>query len=371
MGKSILILNYEYPPLGGGAGAISKAHAEGLAKRGHRITVITTSATNSYFEDSNFPNLQLIHLPSKRKHPFQSGFREKLDWMFKAKNHCKKYPTDAFDFCMAHFSMPGGWVAKHLPYPFGIVSHGHDIPWFYPRQMFFYHLLLFPQIITILKKAKTIWVQSIQMEANAKKLLPNASVIKIPNGCSDSFIGKIRTLESGRLNILFAGRLVAQKRPDILLEAMRILKNNNIPAKLTIAGDGPLKSRLENSARDLKDYVTFAGLVSREQMPKCYEKHHVLLAPSEAEGMSISVLEAVFRGLYIIASPASGNPDLLQNSPLGSICEVNPEALAKTVMTFISNPPDLELRRQAHRDFIYKYNWDNIMPQYESAMFND
>ena len=69
---NLLVLNYEYPPLGGGAGVITQNISKGLASRGHKITVITTWFENEP-EEFTDKNLRVIRLKSKRKKVFQSN----------------------------------------------------------------------------------------------------------------------------------------------------------------------------------------------------------------------------------------------------------------------------------------------------------
>jgi glycosyltransferase involved in cell wall biosynthesis len=76
----LLILNYEYPPLGGGAGVITQIIAEGFAARGHNITVLTTWFSGEE-EDSTRGNLRIIRLKSKRKVVYKSNPIEMLSWM--------------------------------------------------------------------------------------------------------------------------------------------------------------------------------------------------------------------------------------------------------------------------------------------------
>ena len=71
----LLVLNYEYPPLGGGAGIISKNIAEGLASLGNEVTVLTTYYEGTE-EDSIENGVHIIRLKSKRKDVFQSNIRD-------------------------------------------------------------------------------------------------------------------------------------------------------------------------------------------------------------------------------------------------------------------------------------------------------
>ncbi|MEZ5054399.1 MAG: hypothetical protein R2807_06505 [Chitinophagales bacterium] len=93
--------------------------------------------------------MTIIRLKAKRKVSFQSNPYEMYDWMMKAKEYClSHFSSTDFQICLANFSLPGGYVANALnqkwKLPYVILSHGHDIPWFSPKQMFFWHLLYFP-----------------------------------------------------------------------------------------------------------------------------------------------------------------------------------------------------------------------------------
>ncbi len=70
--KKILILNYEYPPLGGGAGVCTRFEAEGLATLGHQVTVLTTWFDGEE-EIEKKGNLTIVRLKSKRKYEFKSN----------------------------------------------------------------------------------------------------------------------------------------------------------------------------------------------------------------------------------------------------------------------------------------------------------
>lgn len=365
---AILILNYEYPPIGGGAGAISAAHAKHLAKLGYKVVVVTASSNGIFSHESPTENLSIVRLASIRKKPFQSGFLEKIDWMLKARRYCKRFKAADFDFCMAHFSIPGGWVAAQLPFRYGVISHGHDIPWFYPQQMFVYHVLTYFFIKRIINKAEVLWVQSEAMSKNATAFTSKTRVVVIPNGCDAMPNAHPIPYSGGTLLLLFAGRLVKQKRVDILIEAVKILNRQNADVHLTIAGDGPLAADLKKRTRPTENNIDFIGLVPRENMSALYRNHHVLVAPSEAEGMSISVLEALFHGLYTITTAVSGNTDLLANSTLGHLSEPSPQAFAEAIMQYMQHPPRTETREAAYEKLIATHSWDSIAKAYVKSM---
>lgn len=374
----ILILNYEYPPLGGGAGSITKSHARALAASGHQVTVVTGSEREEYYEELEIENLIIVRLSSLRKHAFRSGMREKLDWMFKAKTFVQNPLCADFDICMAHFSLPGGAAALALKrkhgVPYGVISHGQDIPWFYPKQMFFYHLLTAPFIKLILNHADKLWVQSRIMQENAQRFLGRQKhkIEVIPNGCDATAIRDPKPAPGGTIRLLFAGRLTQQKRPDKLIKVAQLLSKKGVNFKLTIAGDGILRNSLEKETRrlNLTGKVHFAGLIPRKNMPELYARHDILLAPSEAEGMSISILEALFAGMYIITTPVSGNEELITQKINGEITTGVPGNIAAAIERFKNMEMPMDRRKKHYRDFVQKYDWREIVKQYETSLYH-
>ena len=153
----ILLLNYEYPPLGGGAGIVSQHLVNGFVIKGHQVTVMTTwfEGEPEYFSENS---LTIIRLKSKRKHTYRSNPVEMYSWVIYTKKYLLKHADNfKFDICLANFTLPGGAVAdfmyKRWKLPFVILSHGHDIPWFSPKQMFFWHSIFYLYIRYIMRQS--------------------------------------------------------------------------------------------------------------------------------------------------------------------------------------------------------------------------
>lgn len=111
----ILMLNYEYPPLGGGAGRICKNISEHLVLQGHQVTVLTTwfEGLNKYESVNQKPII--IRLPSSRKKLFQSNPFEMYDWIHKGWIFLQKHLTsESYDLVFANFTIPGGWLALKI-----------------------------------------------------------------------------------------------------------------------------------------------------------------------------------------------------------------------------------------------------------------
>ncbi len=321
----ILILNYEYPPIGGGGGVISKAIAQGLLCNGHTATVVTT-----WFEglsgNEREQGVDIFRLKAKRQSLFKSNPIEMLSWI----KECKKFlptlmTTREFDLCLANFALPGGEVALFLKrkynLPFFILSHGHDIPWVKPyRQLAPLHLVAYRRLKKICNESEKNFVQSAAMLQNINKFLGPLNTSKniiIPNGIEIKCIQE-RLPTKKRLRVIFVGRLVPQKDPGTLLKAIKKINDDQIHFCLDIYGDGLLRTKLERYVKKKMPSarINFHGKVSRNKMLQAYRSADLMIAPSISEGMSISIMEAISWGIYVITTRVSGNEEVIE-------CKVN------------------------------------------------
>lgn len=375
----ILVLNYEYPPLGGGAGVITQQISEGLARLGHEITVVTTWYENLP-ETEIINNLKIIRLKSKRKFTYRSNVFEMLSWVKFSKHFLKKNLTEnSFDLCFANFAIPGGLVARYLKnkynLPFTIISHGHDIPWFCKKEMFWYHLFLFPVIKNICKKSELNFVQTGEMKTNIDRFLGSGQVLKnivIPNGCDTKLFFPATDGIFTQFKIIFSGRLVKQKDPFIFLNALKILSEKNINFSVTIFGDGPLRKSMEEFVLkcQLSRFVRFAGWASKQKLAEEYRSSTAFVQTSIHEAMSISIMEALASGTYVFCTPVGMNTDLIIDGVNGEIIPVsNPVILAEKLEAFYFDKflKQFKVDPNTTKEFQLSYDWSNIVQQYENA----
>ncbi|NLA24940.1 MAG: glycosyltransferase family 4 protein, partial [Bacteroidales bacterium] len=326
----LLVLNYEYPPLGGGAGVITQHISEGLAKLGHEICVVTTGMSDLP-EESSTENLQIIRLPSKRKYIYRSNPREMYSWMRHANKFLKQHlKEENYDLCFANFSIPGGAVAYKQLLRFGlnytIISHGHDIPWFFPKQMLWYHLFLYHTIKNIALNSKINFVQSDEMKRNIDLFTGKEFASKnkiVYNGWDGTVFAPDYSKRSPEFTILFIGRLVKQKDPFTFLKAINKI-NGKIPFKVNILGDGSLRNKMERyiATNNLSDKVKFFGWLSKDEVLNHYQSASITVLPSLAEGMSIATLEALACGQYVIATKLSNNETLINEGINGNLIDI-------------------------------------------------
>ena len=111
------------------------------------------------------------------------------------------------------------------------------------------------------------------------------------------------------INVLYIGRLVDWKTIDILIDAIGECSSN---IRLTILGDGPLRQQLEAYANTKAPYkVVFLGLVPHSETNKYYDKADIFALPSVRECGGAVVLEAMARGLPVVATAWGGPMDYI------------------------------------------------------------
>jgi glycogen(starch) synthase len=123
----------------------------------------------------------------------------------------------------------------------------------------------------------------------------------------------------GRPVIAFQGRLVTTKGVRLLLEAARILREENRSFELLIIGDGPERESLEQFARDskLEMQVCFAGRLNGMQLDKAFARASAVVVPSlGGEVFGLVVAENMLRALPIIASDLGAFAEVLGDSGL-------------------------------------------------------
>ncbi len=373
----ILVLSYEYPPVGSGGGIICKNLSETMASQGHQVTVITASLPGTVsMELHNSENLNLVRLPSRRRHLHESNPLEMLSWISSTKKYFRQHvDTIDFDLCMAHFVLPGGevarWLKKKYALQYIVVSHGHEIPWVHARKMLLLHAASYCWLKQICRLSSATFVQTRMMKENIDRFVGKKHSQKnhiVPNGISAEHFIHDYTKRPKKLRILFVGRMVLQKDPMTFLKAIRSLKGSPIDFEARFIGDGKLRPRLERFVlrNNLGTKVHFLGRLSAEKMVQEYQSAHIMVAPSLNEGMSVAALEALSCGVYLIASPASGYSEMITEGVNGKIVNYGDvDGIVEEIRLFYNKGKMDDVLADAFlHSFRSKNSWRNIAQLY-------
>jgi alpha-1,6-mannosyltransferase len=161
-----------------------------------------------------------------------------------------------------------------------------------------------------------------------------------------------RPIAGGSVLLVHCGRLSAEKKPQRSLNTLASLRAGGRAASLVVAGDGPLRSRLERRAVRDGLPVSFTGFVpDRAELAALLARADVVLAPGPAETFGLAALEALACGTPVVVSAESALPEVVGDAG----ASVAGEDLAAGVRAVLARPEGA--RRVAARQQAERYDW--------------
>ncbi len=327
----ILIVNYEFPPLGGGGGVATYDLALEWIKYG-QVDVLT-----SHFKDiPSYENINGINVYRTRiffrKSRDAATFISMLSYIvtgfWKGIGLMRR---NRYDVINTHFAVPSGplgyILSKMFRVPDVLSLHGGDI--YDPsKKMSPHDSFFFSRVVRfILNRADRIVAQSTNTRDNAIKYYrPNKEVQVIPLAFHPPVIEK-RTrgamkLEKDVFYCITVGRLIKRKSLDTLLYAFSGIKNKKI--KLLIVGDGPEREYLEGivAEKKMETRVTFLGYLEESDKYSYLSLSDLFVLTSLHEGFGIVFMEAMHCGLPIVTTNHGGQVDFLKQDENAILIDV-------------------------------------------------
>lgn len=315
----ILIINFEYPPLGGGGGVATRDAAEALARR-HDVHVLTMRHGDlPARESSNGVTIHRVSVIGRHSLPTASIVSMMSFVPMSLLRGGKLCRTQHFDVINAQFVLPSGLVAAPLSRLFSIplvLSFiGGDI--YDPTKGVSPHRhgLLRWLVRLIARQATTCTAISADIKRRARELhRVTNEIIVSPLGLRPPSAIPAATRADFNLPehvplFVSIGRLIPRKGYEYLIEAWR-----DIPtAHLVIIGTGPLEQKLHRLIReyDISGRVHVLGFVDEQRKQQVLRLAQCYISAAEHEGFGIVFLEAMEAGLPVIATDNGGQTDFL------------------------------------------------------------
>lgn len=141
-------------------------------------------------------------------------------------------------------------------------------------------------------------------------------------------------------DILFLGRLDANKSPDVLLRASRQVLERFPGTKVVFGGDGEVeKNKALAEELGIANHCEFHGWVSGAEREGLFARAAVYCLPSKNEGLPMSVLEAMARGIPTVATPVGGVPQVIEDGVSGFLVDVDDvDALSDRLNILLDKP---------------------------------
>lgn len=378
----ILFLNYEYPPLGGGAAIATEALLKEFLKVPDLEVHLVTSAVGDTFIEEKLSEKVFIYRLPIGKDPTKLHAQSLKDiflytWrtFFFLRNFIPKQKIP-FDRTLAFFTLPCGFLAYlikcrwHIPYTVSL--RGADVPGFSEKYNTFYFFLK-PLVRFLWKEAEAVVPNSPGLRLLAQKTSPKQAMQIIENGIdTEMFFPQIEKRTPHPIVFLSLSRLTQRKGIDRLLRAFaQVVGETEKPVALWLVGDGEEKKNLEALARELKiqELVRFFGRVEHSLAPPYYQKAHVFVLPSKNEGMSNALLEALSSGLPLVVSRTGGMKELVTDGENGFFIEPNNEKdFAEKLLLFVRDEKLILSLGEASRTKALTRSWKKVAEDFLRAL---
>jgi glycosyltransferase involved in cell wall biosynthesis len=379
----ILTITHNYPRFPADpAGAFVARIAEGAAAQGHEVEVIAPHAPGTRLDQHSGG----LHL---RRFRYGPEILERVAYTGNLHGRTLRSPLAALafpgfllafghavrttirrfrpDLVHAHWWLPGGWFASGGTAPYVMTCHGSDVR-LLERGAVFRRIAL-----PVFRRAARITAVSRFLASDVKRLLPglaaDVDVTPLPVDVA-AFSEGARTPKHDPPRILYAGNLVSSKGVDVLLRAVAELARRGIPYQLKILGEGPLQLQLMRLAEQLgiSNRVSWAPFVPQAQMAAEYGASTVTVLPSRghAEGLGLTLVEALLAGSAVVGTPAGGIPEVVIDEQTGLIAkDGDPSHLADQIQRLLTDPPLRErLARAGRQHAVRTYSPDATIARF-------
>ena len=243
----ILVMIYEYPPVGGGGGQAAQDICVKLAERGHEVQVLTAHWGKLPLVE-NQEGVIIRRVRSFRRLPYQAGFFPMAVYALASILPAIKLILGwKPDLVHCHFAVPTGvtaWAATRITRtPYVLTAHLGDVPGGVPEKTDRWFTWVYPLTHPIWNKAAHAAGVSEHTRQLTAISYPKISMDVIPNGLNYEMLDPGEIVVQTPPRLVFAGRFMAQKNLINLVKILAAVKD--LPWECTLIGDGPQKTEVE------------------------------------------------------------------------------------------------------------------------------
>ena len=365
------MINYEFPPFGGGTGLACARLLDAFATHADIAIDLVTSGPRPDMRRDRVGERIVVHrlpIPKRDLHYWRAG--ELARWTVRGLLHARRLVSvQGYDVCHCWAGWPSGVIGYQLRarVPYIVSLRGSDVPGYNPRLR-----LLDPLLMRYV--ARRVWHRSARIVAVSRELrrrallsAPAAVIDVIPNGVD---VGSFRPALSRGRELLFVGRLIERKGLHLLIRAFAQLAGVHPSTTLTVVGDGPARRALERLAGELapRDRVRFTGHLDQDALADAYGQAAIFVLPALSDAMPNVVLEAMASGLAIVTT-STGATELIDGN--GLVVET-PEvgALRTAIARYLEDPALLARHQQRSRQLAEAMSWSTVA-DYFSALYRE
>lgn len=356
---NILMLNYEFPPLGGGAANANRYLLDRFSDYDDLSIDLITSSPNKYTEEQFSERTTIYKLNVGKDEIHHWTQREILSYSWQALRRARTLVKQrSYDLVHAWFGVPSGILARLIGLPYLVALRGSDVPGYNDRFELQYKILR-PILKRIWRDADAVVANSEGLRSLAKQTA-DVPIRVIPNGVAvDEFDPEYG---NGRpLKVLCVSRLVERKGINYLIDAIAAVDNT----ELTLVGEGEQEASLRRQVDELeiRDRVSFKGYVEHDSIHSYYESADLFVLPSFNEGMSNTLLEAMAAGLPLVTTDTGGTAELVNGN--GTVVpKGDNDAIADALRVYRDDSTRRTQEGRRSRELAEEMSWSRVADNY-------
>lgn len=356
-------------PTFGGSGVLATELGKALAKKGHEIHFISynqPARLEAFLENVFFHEVSIPKYPLFDYAPYETALAGKIVEIVR---------SNKLDLLHVHYAIPhasAALLAKQIlaednkDIPVLTTLHGTDIT-LVGREASYEPVVSW----SINNSDAVTAVSKSLVEDTLEHFQVKGEVLVIPNFIDfDRFNKKPKEhfkkaiAPNNEKILVHTSNFRKVKRVDDVIRLFHIVQHE-IPSKLLLIGDGPERSNIEKTCRELKvcDKVTFLG--KQEAIEEILSVCDLFILPSERESFGLSALEAMACEVPVISTNAGGLAEVNIHGKTGYTSEIgNYEEMAQLALDLLQNDKKLESFRHAALEQAKKFNLEDIRLQY-------
>jgi len=366
------LINYEYPPYGGGAGNATQEIGRALTQMGLSVTVLTGGQARP---EDGLDGIEVVRVGPSRRYVFQTGFLDMSAYLFFSMLWALRQKKTRFDLSIVFFALPCGPVATLLKIraqtPYIVSLRGGDVPGLVP-EIELLHRVLAPFRRWVSKNAKAVVANSPSL-AELAQTSDGVSVTVIPNGVDTQYYqsyGNGIGVKAAPLRLLLVCRFQRQKLVPESIRWLAQAKHQGIDLVVSIVGDGPERDAVKETIEevDMTEFISLKGWLRKDKLLKQYQQADCFLNLSSYEGMPNTVLEAMACALPVIASDIPPHRGLVKHQVTGYLVDLSrPEYLIDQLTELVTDGRRGKVMGEAGRRFVSaSYSWTAVANRYMS-----
>jgi glycosyltransferase involved in cell wall biosynthesis len=185
-----------------------------------------------------------------------------------------------------------------------------------------------------------------------RELAPNRTVTVLPGEYAQSAEETEPRDAAKPTTILYAGRMIAEKRVPLLVDALALVLRDRPEVRAVLLGNGPERASIETQVHELglADRITMPGFVDDPTFETLITTAAVLVQPSMREGYGMVVVESAARGVpvVVVEAPDNAATELVTPGINGAIAQrADPDCLAASIKACLDTGPEMRMSTRA------------------------